>query len=63
MSQWQERRHTLKTINALLMRSKGNTEGIVVTETNHSISIGKAPKFNNGRIPKDVVFSQVSADS
>eukprot|EP00752_Nemacystus_decipiens_P010771 g9583.t2 len=39
VSQWQERRHTLKTINALLLRSKGNTEGIVVTDTNHSSSV------------------------
>lgn len=41
VSQWQERRHTLKKIEKLLLRSKSNTEGIAVIDNNDSIGAGK----------------------
>lgn len=41
VSQWQVRRHTLRKIEKILQRSKHNTEGVVVTDTNSSIGAGK----------------------
>lgn len=43
--QWQERQHTRKKIEKLLLRSKHNTEGIVVTDTNDSIGAGEGIVF------------------
>lgn len=40
VSQWQERRHTLRRIEELLQRSKSNTDGIVVKETHCPIGTG-----------------------
>lgn len=41
VSQWQERRYTLRRIEQLLLRSKSNTDGIVVKETSCPIGTGR----------------------
>lgn len=40
-SMWQERRHTLKKIENILLQSKHNVDEIVVTDTNNFIGAGK----------------------
>ncbi|CAN0153209.1 unnamed protein product, partial [Pylaiella littoralis] len=40
-SMWQERRHTLKQIENILLQSKHNVDEIVVTDTNNFIGAGK----------------------
>ena len=40
VSQWQERRHTLRRIGQLLLWTKDNTDGIVLKETHCPIGAG-----------------------